>query len=371
MEKHERVYNFSPGPACLPLLVLEKAKKELLNYNETGMSVMELSHRGKHFQKIWNNTRYGFRKLLDIPETHEVLLVPDDASIQFATIPMNFLAGKSLANYMVTGHWSKAAISEAERYCKVNSVWPDPPDIINSIPPHEKWHVDPNGAYFHYCSNETVDGLTLYEFPYKVLPENMPLICDMSSEFCARKIDVDKFGVIYAGVQKNCGPAGVTVLIVRKKLLDKTKVLPITPSVYNYALIQECPEQMYNTPATWSCYVTGLYLEYMNSFGLKHFEDLAIEKSKLLYTLIDKSDGYYVNKVAPEFRSRTNVCFHLSKGEEATAKFVEKAEKEGLVGLEGYKLVGGIRASLYNAMPMEGAEKLIEFMKQFMDENKQ
>jgi len=368
--KSERIWNFSSGPTCIPLPVLKKAQADLLNYKGTGMSVLELSHRGKPFKEIWNNVREGFKKYLNIPETHKVMLIQDDASMQFAAIPMNFLAGKSVANYLITGHWSEACIEDAEVYCKVNKVCPSPPKPICSITPLEKWHVDPKGAYLHYCSNETGDGIMLYDFPYEVLPENMPLICDMSSDLGSRQIDISKFGVIYAGVQKNFGCPGVTVLIIRKDLLDKSTVLPITPSAYNYPLIQESDNEMYNTPVTWSCYITELCLDYMNEQGIKYYENLSIERSKLLYDFIDNSQGYYISRVDPKFRSRNNVIFHLSKGEEITKKFIEESELEGFSGLQGFKTIGGIRASIYNAMPIEGVHKLIEFMKKFMNENK-
>eukprot|EP00826_Nyctotherus_ovalis_P015267 TRINITY_DN14326_c0_g1_i13.p1 TRINITY_DN14326_c0_g1~~TRINITY_DN14326_c0_g1_i13.p1 ORF type:complete len:374 (-),score=66.05 TRINITY_DN14326_c0_g1_i13:18-1139(-) len=357
--KFERAWNFSSGPTCLPLSVLQKAQAEFLNYNGTGMCVAELSHRSKHFKEIWNNVRTGFTKFLNIPETHKVMLIQDDASMQFAAIPMNFLAGKSAANYLVTGHWSEACIEDAEAYCTVNRVCPSPPKPVCAVSPYDKWHVDAKAAYLHYCSNETGDGVALYDFPYELLPENMPLICDMSSELGSRQIDISKFGVIYAGVQKNFGSSGVTVLIVKKSLLDKSTVLPITPSVYNYPLVQEAADEMYNTPATWSCYITWLCLDYMNKQGLKYYEDLSIERSKLLYDFIDNSNGYYVARVEPKFRSRNNVIFHLSRGEEATKKFLAEAEAQGFSGLPGFRTIGGVRASIYNAMPIEGVHKLI------------
>ncbi len=367
--EYGRKYNFAGGPACLPLAVLKQAQESLLNYNGTGISIMEMSHRSKEFTHIWNSARASFRKLLSIPESYQVFFILDDASIQFEAVPMNFLAGRSRANYLVTGYWSHVACEEAQPFCQPHSVWKAGSQFTEKIET-TGWDIDPTGAYLHYCSNETGNGTTLYDFPYSSLPEGMPLMCDMSSEFCARQIDVSKYGVIYAGVQKNCGPSGVTVVIARKDLLKKEHVLKVTPPVINYALINDVPEQMFNTPATWSCYVTGLYVDYMNKVGLKHFEDLAIRRSKLVYDVIDSSAGYYVNKVDPKCRSRTNVVFHLKGGETLTKKFLEGADKAGLIQLAGFAPVGGIRASLYNAMPMEGAEALIAFMKKFRDENK-
>ncbi len=212
--------------------------------------------------------------------------------------------------------------------------------------------------------------MTLYDFPYDKVPADMPLIADMSSEFCSRPIDVRKYGLIFAGAQKNCGPAGNTIVIVRKDLIKKEKPLKITPSVMNYFEVNAAPEQMLNTPATWSCYITGLYVEYMNKFGMKHFEELAIKKSKMLYDMIDGSSGYYMNKVEPAYRSRMNVVFQMAKGEAAEKKFFAEAEKAGLIDVSGHRSVGGLRASLYNAMPVEGVEALINFMKKFRDENK-
>lgn len=233
----------------------------------------------------------------------------------------------------------------------------------------DKWNLDKEAAYFHYCSNETINGLTYFDFPYSAVPEGMPLICDMSSEFCSRPIDVKKYGVIYAGAQKNCGPAGNTIVLVRKDLIKKDKILPITPAVINYATVNDAPEQMYNTPTTWSCYITGLYLEYMNNKGLKFLEDMAIQRSKLLYDVIDNSGGYYVNKVEPAFRSRMNVVFQMQKGEELEKKFASEAEKAGLIDVKGHRDVGGLRASLYNAMSIEGVNALTDFMKKFKDEH--
>ena len=195
------------------------------------------------------------------------------------------------------------------------------------------------------------------------------MVCDMSSEFCSRPVDVSKYGLIFAGAQKNCGPAGNTVVIVRKDLIKKDKILKITPQVINYATVEASAEQMYNTPTTWSCYVTGLYVDYMNKFGLKHFEELAIQRSKLLYDAIDSSGGYYFNKIEPAFRSRMNVVFQMKKGEAAEKKFLADAEKAGLIDVSGHRSVGGLRASLYNAMPVEGVQALVTFMKKFKDEN--
>ena len=198
----------------------------------------------------------------------------------------------------------------------------------------------------------------------------MPIVCDMSSEFCSRPIDVKKYGVIFAGAQKNCGPAGNTVVIVRKDLIKKDKILKITPPVINYDVVNSSPEQMYNTPTTWSCYMTGLYVEYMNKFGLKFFEDLAVQRSKLIYDMIDTSGGYYINKIDPKFRSRMNVVFQIVKGEATEKKFLADAEKAGFIDVSGHRSVGGLRASLYNAMPIEGVQGLVDFMKKFMAENK-
>ena len=270
---------------------------------------------------------------------------------------------------LISRHWSQKAIAEAKPYCSAEIVWENPPKQFYDILPGDKWKLKPDAAYMYYCSNETINGLTFYDFPYGVVPADMPLICDMSSEFCSRPIDVSKYGVIFAGAQKNCGPAGNTVVIVRKDLIKKDKVLPITPQVMNFGLIQEAPEQMLNTPATWSCYVSGLYVEYMNKFGLKHFEELAIQRSKMVYEAIDTSGGYYLNKINPAVRSRMNVIFQMAKGEAAEKKFLGEAEKAGLIDVSGHRSVGGLRASLYNAMPVEGVQALVNFMKKFKDEN--
>jgi len=260
-------------------------------------------------------------------------------------------------------------MDDAKLYCKMHSVWsPEPKQFYNIVTP-DKWNIDKDGAYFHYCSNETINGLTQFNFPYTAIPEGMPIVCDMSSEFCSRPIDVKKYGIIYAGAQKNAGPAGNTIVIVRKDLIKKDTILPCTPSVINYDIVNKAPEQMYNTPTTWSCYISGLYIDYMNKFGLKHWEDLAIERSKLIYDVIDKSSGYYINKIDPAFRSRVNVIFQMKNGEAAEKKFFAEAEKAGLIDVSGHRSVGGLRASMYNAMPIEGAQALANFMKKFMDEN--
>lgn len=271
--------------------------------------------------------------------------------------------------YKAHSIWSQKAISEAKQYCEPKVVWENPPKQFYRIESADKWKIDPTGAYFHYTSNETINGLTLFDFPYSAVPEGMPVICDMSSEFCSRPIDVKKYGVIYAGAQKNCGPAGNTVVIVRKDLIKKESIMKITPSVMNLAIVDESAEQMYNTPTTWSCYMTGLYVEYMNKFGLKHFEDLAIQKSKMIYDVIDSSGGYYINKIEPAFRSRMNVVFQLGKGEAAEKKFFAEAEKAHLIDVSGHRSVGGLRASIYNAMPVEGVQTFVNFMKKFRDEN--
>ncbi len=365
----KRVFNFSAGPCCLPLEILKKAQDDLLNFQGTGMSIMEISHRNKAYAKVWNDARNGLRKLLGIPEEYQVFFMQGGASLQFSAIPMNFLNGKTVANYLPTGVWSQKAISDAGAYCKTNIVWENPPKQFFNIASSDKWKIDPEGAYFHYCSNETINGLTFFDFPYSAIPEGMPLVADMSSEFCSRPIDVKKYGIIYAGAQKNCGPAGNTVIIVRKDLIKKDKILKITPPVINFDTVNSSPEQMYNTPTTWSCYMTGLYVEYMNKFGLKHFEDLAIRRSKMLYDTIDSSGGYYINKIEPAFRSRMNIPFQMAKGEATEKKFFAEAEKAGLIDLSGHRSVGGLRASMYNAMPIEGTEALVNFMKKFKDEN--
>lgn len=258
---------------------------------------------------------------------------------------------------------------DAKRYCTPNLVWDKPPKQFFNVESPANWKIDPTGAYFYYCSNETINGVTLFDFPYDKVPADMPLVADMSSEFCSRPIDVKKYGVIFAGAQKNCGPAGNTIVIVRKDLIKKDKALKLTPSVMNFAEVDASPEQMLNTPATWSCYITGLYIDYMNKLGLKHLEDLAIRKAKMLYDMIDSSGGYYVNKVEPAYRSRMNIVFQMEKGEAMEKKFFAEAEKAGLIDVSGHRSVGGLRASIYNAMPVEGVEALINFMKKFKDEN--
>lgn len=364
-----RVFNFSAGPCCLPLDILKQAQKDLLNYNGTGMSIMEMSHRNKEFTKIWNNTRKGFATLLGIPDDYIIFFLQGGATLQFSAVPMNLAWDKKPTNYLVAGHWSQKAAEEAKNLCPTNLVWKDPPKQYYEYVDPAKWNVDKSASYFHYCSNETINGLTYFDFPYEAVPAGMPIVCDMSSEFCSRPIDVKKYGVIYAGAQKNCGPAGNTVVIIRKDLIKKEKIMPITPSMINYHTVFTASEQMLNTPCVWSVYMSSLYVDYMNKLGLKNIEELAKQRSKMLYDCIDNSGGYYKNQIKANCRSRMNVVFQIEGGEKMEKKFLADAEKEGLIDVSGHRSVGGCRASLYNAMPIEGVQKLVNFMKKFKDEN--
>ncbi|HEB78700.1 MAG TPA: 3-phosphoserine/phosphohydroxythreonine transaminase [Methylothermaceae bacterium] len=352
-----RVYNFSAGPSMLPAAVLERARAEMLDWHGCGMSVMEMSHRGPHFKQIAEQTEALLRELMGISEDYHCLFLQGGATGQFAAIPMNLLGDRRTMNYVLTGSWGKKAAAEAKQYGEVKIAASSEAEKFTTIPDPATWQVDPEAVYLHFASNETIGGV---EFPF--VPEvGIPLVCDMSSDILSRPVDVSRFGVIYAGAQKNMGPAGITVVIVRKDLLQPP--LPGTPQVFDYARQAEAGS-MLNTPPTYNWYLLGLVLEWLkDQGGVEGIEKCNIEKAELLYGTIDAS-GFYRNPVDPRYRSRMNVPFTLADPE-LDSLFLEQAKAEGLVNLKGHRSVGGMRASIYNAMPLEGVQALVQFMQEF------
>ncbi len=353
----EQIYNFSAGPAVLPKEVLQQARDEMLDWHGSGMSVMEMSHRGKEFMSIAAQTENDLRELAEIPQNYKVLFLQGGASSQFAMVPMNLLRGKTSADYINTGQWSAKAIEEASRYCSVNVAASSEDANFTYVPPQEQWRLNAQAAYVHYTSNETIGGVEFHWVPQV----DVPLIVDMSSDILSRPLDVTRFGLIYAGAQKNLGPAGLTLVIVREDLLGKP--LPGTPTLYDYQIHAQ-NESMYNTPPTYAMYITGLVLAWLKKQGgLAAMEKINIAKANLLYDYLDSTDFYHC-PVAKTGRSRMNVPFTL-KDSALDGEFLKQAQHNGLLQLKGHRSVGGMRASIYNAMPVEGVAKLVAFMKEF------
>ena len=352
-----RVFNFSAGPAALPAEVLQQLRDEMFDWRGQGMSVMEMSHRGKAFVGIAEQAEADLRELLAIPARYKVLFLQGGATAQFAAIPLNLTRPDSVADYVNTGAWSKKAIAEAKRYCKVN-VAADAGGKYASVPPQATWSLTPGAAYIHYTPNETIGGV---EFPFVPDMGDVPLVADMSSTILSRPIEVSRFGVIYAGAQKNIGPAGLVVVIVREDLLGRARA--DVPTVFDWTAMA-ADGSMLNTPATYSWYVAGAVFQWIKrQGGLAAMERSNRAKAGTLYAAIDGS-GYYRNPVAPECRSWMNVPFTLPSAE-LDKPFLEGAKAAGLVALAGHRSVGGMRASLYNAMPIAGVEALVEYMRDF------
>jgi phosphoserine aminotransferase len=353
-----RIFNFSAGPATLPEEVLAQAGDELLDWRGSGMSVMEMSHRGKEFVSIAAEMESDLRELLAVPAGYKVLLLQGGATLQFAQIPMNLLAGRGKADYVLTGEWSKKAAKEAKSYCDVAIAASAEDRNFTYAPPQAGWKVRPDAAYLHYCSNETIGGV---EFNWIPDAGKVPLVVDASSHFLSRPLEVGRFGLVYAGAQKNLGPAGLTIVIVREDLVGHAQ--KGTPSVMDYKAQAEA-DSMLNTPATYSIYVAGLVLKWLKRLGgLEAIERRNIAKAKLLYDALD-AGAFYRNPVAKPDRSRMNVPFTLPD-EKLDAPFLKGAEARGMVQLKGHRSVGGMRASLYNAMPIEGVQCLVDYMKEF------
>jgi len=352
-----RVFNFSAGPAAIPREVLEQLRDEMLDWHGQGMSVMEMSHRGKAYVGIAQQAEADLRELLAVPATHKVLFLQGGATAQFAAIPQNLATAASVADYVNTGAWSKKAIGEAKKYCKVN-VAADAGGAYTGVPAQSQWKLTPGAAYVHYTPNETIGGV---EFPFIPQTGDVPLIADFSSTILSRPLDVSRFGVIYAGAQKNIGPAGLVVVIVREDLLGHARA--DVPTVFDWTAMA-ADGSMLNTPATYSWYVAGLVFQWLRrQGGLAAMEKINRAKAEKLYGAIDSS-GFYRNPVEKPCRSWMNVPFTLPNAE-LDKPFLEGAKKAGLVTLEGHRSVGGMRASLYNAMPLAGVEALVQYMAEF------
>lgn len=353
-----RVYNFSAGPAALPTEVLAQAQSEMMDWNDSGMSVMEMSHRGKDYMSIAKKAEADLRELMSIPENYKVLFVQGGASSQFAMVPINLLNGKKTADYLLTGQWSKKAVAEAKRFCNVNLVADTSDSNFTTVPDEASLKFDPDAAYVHYTPNETIVGV---EFDYIPDTGDVPLVADMSSTILSRAIDVSKFGVIYAGAQKNIGPAGLTIVIVREDLIGNAD--SNMPVMFDYSTFAE-NESMYNTPPTYSWYIAGLVFAWgLNRGGMSDIEAVNKRKAEKLYKTIDDS-AFYSNPVDVNNRSWMNIPFILANAD-LDAAFIEQAAAKGLVTLKGHRSVGGMRASIYNAMPEEGVDALIAFMQEF------
>jgi phosphoserine aminotransferase len=353
-----RVYNFSPGPAALPELVLRRAREELPDWQGTGLSVMEMSHRGKDFLGIAEKAEADLRELLAIPQTYKVLFLQGGATGQFAAVPLNLQRGKSKLSYVSTGLWSEKAIAEARLFGEVQVVASSKESNYTTIPPQPQWNIDPDAAYLHYTSNETIGGVEFHSVPEI---DGLPLVSDMSSNLLTLPLDVSRFGLIYAGAQKNMGPAGITVVIVREDLIGHAQ--PGTPSILDYRK-QSDNGSMLNTPPTYNWYLLGLVLEWLKEQGgVAAIEARNIRKAAKLYAAIDASP-FYSNPVDPSVRSRMNVPFRLADA--ALEKpFLAEAKASGLVNLEGHRSVGGLRASIYNATPEAGVDALVVFLQEF------
>lgn len=357
-----RLYNFCAGPAALPTAVLEKAQGEILDWQAKGLSVMEMSHRSKEFVSIAQKAESDLRELMAIPENYKVLFMQGGASSQFSMVPMNLLRGKKTADYINTGQWSKKSIAEAKRYCDVNVAASTEDNGFTSAPAQEALKLNPDAAYVHYTPNETIGGV---EFDYIPDTGDVPLVADFSSSILSADIDVSKFALIYAGAQKNIGPAGLCIVIVREDLLGE--VLPGTPTMFNYKTIAD-NDSMYNTPPSYGWYLAGLVFEWLKELGgVNAINEVNQRKAKKLYDYIDGSD-FYANPVAINNRSLMNVPFTL-KDDALDKVFLAQSEEAGLLNLAGHRSVGGMRASIYNSVPEQAVDALIEFMDKFAAQN--
>jgi phosphoserine aminotransferase len=357
-----RAYNFCAGPAALPEAVLQQAQAELLDYQGKGLSVMEMSHRSADYVAIAEQAEQDLRELMNIPSNYKVLFLQGGASQQFSMIPLNLLRGKTSADYVNTGMWSDKAIKEAKKFCQVNVVASDETNNFRAVPAFESWQVNPQAAYLHYTPNETIHGV---QFDF-VPQTNVPLVADYSSIILAEPIDVSKFGLIYAGAQKNIGPAGLVVVIVREDLLGD--VVKGTPTMLDYKIHAD-NASMYNTPSTYAWYLSGLVFKWLKAQGgLSSMAQINQRKAAKLYAAIDNSDGFYANPVAIANRSIMNVPFALADAS-LDKSFLKEAEANHLLNLAGHRSVGGMRASIYNAVPEEGVDALISFMGEFAKRN--
>ena len=358
-----RLFNFSAGPSMLPLPVLEQAAAEMVNYRETGMSVMEMSHRGKAYVAIFDETKADLKRIMNIPDTHEILFMQGGATLQFSAVPMNLIGKTGKADYAVTGNFSNLAMKEAKKYGEISIACTSEDKNHTYIPEQKDIKVSGDASYFHYCSNNTI-----YGTEWKYIPEtgNVPLVCDMSSNILSGPLDVSKYGLIYAGVQKNMAPAGAAVVIINKELAGSEHAL--TPKIMSYKAMIDS-DSMQNTPPCYTIYILGLVLKWVEKQGgLEAMAKLKAERSKYLYDVLDDSK-MFIGCAEKDSRSDMNVTFRTAS-EELDAKFIKEAKAAGFDTLKGHRNVGGMRASIYNAMPIEGTQKLAAFMRDFEVNNK-
>jgi len=358
IDMDQRVFNFSAGPSMLPLSVLERAGAEITNYQGSGMSVMEMSHRSKVFDTIFRQTKEKFRRALNIPEEYEILFLQGGASTQFSAVPLNLMGEKGKADYAITGNFANVAFKEAAKYGAVRQAASSADKNHTYIPAQSDLKLDSGASYFYYCANNTIYGT---EWQYVPETGDVPLVCDMSSNILSRRVDVSRYGLILAGAQKNMAPAGLTVVIIKKDLAGKH--LPYTPLMLTYQTMIE-KDSMYNTPPCWCIYMLGLVLDWLEEMGgVAGMEAIKHEKARMLYEVLDDS-GLFFCPVEPNSRSDMNVVFR-SESAELDEKFVKATLEAGFTNLKGHRSVGGMRASIYNAMPMEGIEKLCDFIRKF------
>ena len=359
-----RVHNFNPGPAVLPISVLEQAQAEMLDYHGCGMSVMEISHRSKEFEAIIQTAEADLRELMGIPANYKVMFLQGGATLQFAMVPMNLRPAGASADYIVTGSWSKTAVKEASKLGATRAAAKTEDTGFNRLPTDAELKYDPQAAYLHFTSNETIHGVEFQSEPKP--PQGVPLVCDMSSDFVSRPVDVEKYAMIYAGAQKNAGPAGVVVAILREDLLAKAPAnLPV---MLDYKTLAESGS-LHNTPPSWSIYIVGLVFKWLKGLGgLAAIQKMNVAKAGFVYQAIDNSGGFYRGHAVPEARSMMNIPFRLPS-EELEDRFVKESKAQGLIGLKGHRSVGGLRASVYNALPAEACKALANFMYEFQKKN--
>jgi len=358
-----RVYNFSAGPAALPEAVLKKAASELAEYGNSGMSVMEMSHRGKDFLAIYEEAEATLREIMAIPDNYKVLFLQGGASSQFAMVPLNLFKNSKKCDFVNTGNWTKKALSEAKKYGTVNILASSEDKTFSYIPELDKSTFSSDADYFYICSNNTIYGTRYTDFPET---GNVPLVADMSSNILSEVLDINKFGIIFAGAQKNIGPAGLTIVIIREDLVGDP--LDFTPTMFNYKTHVD-NDSMFNTPPTYGIYMANLVFQWIkDKGGISAIQKINEDKAGILYNFLDES-GLFKATVAPKDRSLMNIPF-ITGSDELDAKFIKEAAAQGFVTLKGHRSVGGMRASIYNAMPTEGIQKLVDFMKKFEADNK-
>jgi phosphoserine aminotransferase len=359
----KRIYNFSAGPGVLPLPVLEKAQSELLSLVGIGMSILEISHRSTHFEAILESARENLRDLLNVPENYKILFLQGGASLQFSMIPLNFLAKGETADYILTGAWGKKAIKEAKKCGNAKAIFSTESEGFRSVPAQEELNFSMDAKFIHYTSNETIEGV---EFKYDLDGGGIPVVCDASSNILSKPFEIEKYALVYAGAQKNIGPSGICVVIIRDDLLEK--VPENQHSLLDYRAIA-ANNSMLNTPNTWGIYLINLAAEWLKEQGgVLSIEKNNAEKAQILYDAIDASDGFYSGHAEKSARSLMNVTFNLPT-EELEKRFSKEAAAKGLDGLKGHRSVGGIRASIYNAFPREGVSALVDFMRDFSQKN--